>query len=212
MKRPLCLSVILLLTSAAGASAEPIVFGSAAVTTSGVFTCMQAPECTASGSSVVLGSGDTAVTLTFTGVDTSIAISNETVPATLGTFSSSSSSSTFPTRTNPLLGIVRFTLELDQASPGPDTDSLAMMFGPGGGTTLPYLMGGTFFSLDPGPSPAGMNYTRLVYTLSPFTFSIPMNGSLDVTADVGAVPEPGTLALAALGLVGLARKRLRGRA
>ena len=211
MKRPLCLSAMLLLTSAAGAAAEPIVFGTASLTTSGVFSCRAQPECTASGNTVVLGTGGDAVTLTFTGVETSVPISNTATPVSLGTLSASSTSATFPTRTNPLLPIVGFNLTLTHSAPVPDSDWLFMLFGPGGGTTLPFLMGYTLFTMNPGPSPEGMSYPTLVYSLSPFVFSVPMNGSVDVTADVGAVPEPGTLALAAFGLAGLVRKRLRAR-
>ncbi len=203
MKHCILLSVFLLALSAAPGAAEPIVFGTAEVVTSGLFSCKAAPQCSASGSSVVLGTGDSAVTVTFTPVSTLVPMSNYVVPVTLGTFSATSNSATFPTRTNPNVGIVRFSLTLTHTSPVADHDSLFMEFGPGGRTTLPFLMGETYFSLNPGLA----GYNSMIYSLAPFRFSIPMNGSVDVTANAGVVPEPGTLALVGLGLAGAAARR-----
>ena len=150
MTHRLLLSAVLLLLSAAGAAAEPIVFGTTELTTSGGFTCRAAPACTSFGSSVVLGTGDSATTLTFTGVETLVSVSNHTVPVTLGTLSATSSSPTFPTRTNPNVAIVNFRLSLTQSAPFADHTSFHQTYGPGGRTTLRILMGDTNRPAAPG--------------------------------------------------------------
>jgi hypothetical protein len=205
MKHRILLPAVLLLASAAGAAAEPIVFGTAELSTSGSFFCRAAPACTASGNSVILGTGDSATTLTFTGVDLLVPISNHVVPVTLGTLSATSSSSTFPTRTNPNVSIVGFRLEVSQTSPLADHDSLWQRYGPGGRTTLRFMEGDTYFTLNPGVQ----GYGTMVYSLAPFDIRIPMNGSVDVTANAGVVPEPATLTLVGFGLAAAVARRRR---
>jgi hypothetical protein len=208
--RCLLLSTVLVLI-AAEASAEPFAFN-ANVTTSGVFGCLKEPACVASGDSVILGTGGDAVMLTFAGIDTSLAITNTVQPVSLGTLSASSTSPTFPTRTNPLLPIVSFVLTLTHDGPVAASDTLWLRFGPGGTAELEFMQGNTYLSLPSGGSPTpGFNHHRLIYSLSPFEFSIPMNGSVDLTADVGAVPEPATLLLVGFGLAGAAARRLGAR-
>jgi hypothetical protein len=211
MKTAACALLSALLGAGATvASADPVVFN-AAVTTSGMFGCLKEPACSASGDTVVLGTGDDAVTLTFSGVSTTIPITNAAQPVTLGTLSASGSAgaTVFPMRTNELLPILQFVLTLTHATPVAESDSLWMRFGPGGQSQLSFMQGNTYFSLAAGPNPPGQNYPMLIYSLAPFNFSVPMNGSVDITADVGAAPEPATLLLVGLGLAGAAARRRR---
>lgn len=194
---PLCLAV--LVGSAAAAAADPIVFNTARLTTSGVFHCFNLEACSASGNTVTLGAGDSAVTLTFTGVTTMVPVSNEALPVSLGTLSTSSSSATFPAGLHPLIPIVGFNLTLAHEAPFADDASLGMNFGPGGRTELGFMQGGTYLGLNPGPVPPG--YDQFVYSLSPDVFSVPLNGSVAITAAAGAVPEPGTILLVGSGLL-----------
>ena len=184
-----------------GVAAEAIVFGTTQLTTDGIFGCRAAPACVASGNTVVLGSGAGAVTLTFTGVETTVPVSNEVVPVTLGTISASSASPTFPTRLNMQLPILRFTLVLTQSAPFADSSSRTLEYRPGGRTVLPFTMGTNNVQLDGGVD----GYGAMVYTLN--LPAVPMNGFSTITADAGVVPEPATLVLVGLGLAAAAARR-----
>jgi hypothetical protein len=183
-----------------------------AFTTAGVFTCVREVECSGSGTnSVTLGSGTNAATVTFNGVHTTVSLTNVARPVTLGQFETSGAPGfTFPTRTNRHLGILGFQFTIRHSSPIEDTNSFAWRFGPGGTPDLPLLLGQshTTFSLSPSTE---HNYGRFVYTFSPFPVRIAGNGLTDLTANVGVVPEPGTLLLVLGGGVAgvLARRRRR---
>jgi hypothetical protein len=207
MTHRIFLWAVLLLLSAAAAAAEPIVFGTTELTTSGGFTCRAAPACTSFGNSVILGTGDSATTLTFAGVDTVVPVSNQAVPVMLGTLSARSASTTFPTRSNPNLAIVNFRLSLIQSAPFADHTSFNQTYGPGGSTTLRFLMGNTHAQLNPGIE----GYGSMVYSLTSSDIRIPMNGSVDLTAKAGVVPEPGTLTLVGFGVVAAAWRRRKTR-
>ena len=197
----ICLLASILMLSAADAAADPIVF-TTGVTTTGVFGCLKEPACTASGNTVTLGTGDSAVMLTFAGIDTTIDITNVAQKVSLGTLTATAlgGATTFPSRTNPMIAILAFRLTIAHDTPA-DSDDLYMRFGPGGLPQLPFQEGSVYWQLAL-ENPPGLNYGSVIYTLSPFIFSVPLNGSVDLTADVGAVPEPATMLLVGFGLLG----------
>jgi hypothetical protein len=205
-----------LLTPTPGA-AEPytvlpdgsIVFNTA-VTTTGVFRCGGLTPCTGAGTnSVTFGSGEQAVTISFTGVNSSFVVSNVTTPVTLGSFTVSQVTPTlpFPPSVNPFVSVVGFTLSLTQTSPVEATQTKFFGFGPGGFEDLPlHEATSNYFALPAGPNP--FNY-RIVYTVSPFPFTLNGSGVTLLTADVGAVPEPTTMLLVGSGLALAAWRRRR---
>jgi PEP-CTERM motif-containing protein len=187
----------------------------AGLTTQGLFTCVQAIPCSGSGtSSVLLGSGADTLTLSFAGVNTALTIDNVARPVSLGQFTPSGASSgfTFPTQSNPQVPILQFTLTLNHTEPVAATRTIVWTFGPGGQPDVSVFTGGVDATFPPGPNPPGFNYNDLIYTLNPFPFSLSSTAVTDLSADVGAVPEPATLALISTGLAMTAaatRKRRR---
>jgi hypothetical protein len=183
-----------------------------AYTTTGVFQCHTA-MCTGSGtSSVTLGAGDNATTLTFTGVSATAAVGNTLTAVPIGSFESTpvGPDFTFPAGMNPNVPILAFTLTATQSSPVPDSVPSHWTFGPGGGSDLPLLSAALdHFALSLGVNPPGFNYPRAVYTFSPFPFSILGSGVTVLEAQAGAIPEPATMLLVGSGLAGAAALRRR---
>ncbi len=210
--------LVLLVIVAADARAEPItvlpdgnvVFNNVGIETHGVFGCPRAfTQCSGGGTNTVtLGTGSNRATITFTGLTQSLDIANFVRPVTLGTFETSGPANfTFPSRSNVNNPVLTFRLIVTESSPTQARGGNGWTFGPGGGTNLRVLQGTDNFGLPIGPNPFG--YTAFVFTTRPFPFSLPGHGTRDFVADVGAVPEPGTLLLVGSGLVGAALARRR---
>ena len=140
--RKLFLSTLLCLLASTTAQADPFVIlpsgelaFNTSFTTQGVFTCSL---CTGSGTnSVVFGSGANTVTLTFTGVNTTILVGAEPVPTVAGQIQvvATGTGFVFPTGSNPNVQALFFNLSLTQSSPAAGSGGIGFS-GFGGSTSL----------------------------------------------------------------------------
>lgn len=181
------------------------------VTTTGSLSCLQWMTCTGSGSdTLTLWLGPEWLTFKFTGASVTAGVGNVTVPFDLGTIEGSSSAGfQFPPATNPNSSLFFFDLSLFQSSPIQSTGGFHWSFG----TALSRFGGLSYTQTSAGPNPPGYNYPTIIYTMRPSAFQLSTNGTTQLIADVGAVPEPATLVLLTTGLAGIfARQRIRRQA
>ncbi|MFN2406771.1 MAG: PEP-CTERM sorting domain-containing protein [Pyrinomonadaceae bacterium] len=204
--KKLFLSTLLCLFAATIAQADPFVIlpsgelaFNTSFTTQGVFNCQL---CAGSGTnSVVFGSGANTVTITFTGVNSTLLVGAEPVPTVAGQIQvvTSGSGFVFPTPPNPGTPLIFFNLSLTQTSPAAGSSGIGFV-ALGGGTALTFNTRiSDYIILPTGPNPPPFTYTGIAYSFLPFT--IPnTSGTVNVIANVSAIPEPVSLLLLGSGV------------
>jgi hypothetical protein len=223
MSRPiprllLSLAALLMVAAASGtARADPFALNA---TTQGSFTCFQSTPCSTPGNSVTFGTGADTTTFTFSGSLVSATIGNTATTLVLASVQTSITGAGFVSPEN-LGGLAsplgRLTITLTQDSPAAASQTISPFLAGGPGSyRLIFggdLGGGGTYLVTPTGS---FDYPYIVYTINldtPSSLNLPVGSTTNITAQVGAVPEPATLLLLTTGLVGVTLKaRRRGKA
>jgi PEP-CTERM motif len=183
------------------------------VSTSGLFTCLNAQyylaggSCVASGNSVTLVSGASSMTVTFTGsIQSVLATGIRSGPLVMGTFTKSFSGGPFtiPPMASRFSALFNFRLTLN-GSTG-TSGSVTSGYTSEAGNSLPYncCEYPTWTQLGIGAVPPGLTYSSAVFDTfagRDITFDTSPH---TITAAVGLVPEPASVALLMGGLLGVA--------
>lgn len=185
------------------------------VSTSGMFTCLNAQyylaggSCVANGNELTLESGSSTMTVRFTGsIQDVLATNIRSEPLVMGTFTKTFSGAPFTIPPMASLAAELFNFRVTLSSSGGSSGSVTSGYTANERTSLPYNcceQYATYTPLGLGALPPGI---RLQYTSALFDNFAGRDITFDaaphtITARVGLVPEPATNALLAVGLLGL---------
>jgi hypothetical protein len=189
--------------------------------TSGFFTCTTSTRfidsCVTSGNSVTLARDGATMTLTYTGVSSTVTASNKSQPVSLGTLTTTfGGSGQFSPLLTPATRSVMFTLwvEVETTVDGGKSKRFCRAMSPRQGGFVSY--GGGYgcsdhVSFGLPETPGHADYDMAVFSSIPFYLTTYDEAAYDYTANVSIIPEPVTALLLGTGLLGIGGAGLRRR-